>query len=142
MLHLDETIDERLEKLARAGYPNEVCGVLVGRSGSDGTTVVRAEEAANLAVERRRDRYVLDPDDFRAADEAARRDSLDIVGIWHTHPDHPAEPSPTDLERAWEGYAYLIVAVHEGRVVDRRCWQLDGDRFVECPLDLGKPATP
>jgi proteasome lid subunit RPN8/RPN11 len=124
-----------LESLAREGYPHEVCGLLVGRSGPGGTSVDRVTLAPNLAGDRRADRYVLDPDAFLAADRAARRDGLDVVGVWHTHPDHPARPSTTDREAAWPGYSYLILAVREDGVADVTAWQLEGTSFVEQPIE-------
>jgi len=130
-LRLEDAVVEAIDAVARAHYPHEACGLLVGRDIPEGTVVERSEPARNLAVDRLTDRYLLDPDDFYAADEAARRDGLDIVGVWHTHPDHPAQPSPTDLEAAWPGYSYLIVSVAERGVVERRAWRLDGDKFIE-----------
>ncbi len=99
------------------------------------TLVERITQAGNLATERRADRYRLDPDDFLEADIAARRDGLEIVGIWHTHPDHPSRPSLTDLEAAWEGYSYVIVSVGAGGVHDTRSWRLAGDEFVEQSIE-------
>jgi proteasome lid subunit RPN8/RPN11 len=117
------------------GYPHEVCGLLLGRQVNGDTWVERVTEARNLATDRLADRYALDPDDFLAADTAARRDGLDVVGIWHTHPDHPARPSRTDLEAAWEGYAYLILSVRRDGVADMRAWRLNGTAFVEQPIE-------
>ena len=134
-LRVPAGIREELTRVAREGYPHEVCGLLIGSDGEDGTAVRRITRAANLATERLADRYTLDPDDFVAADAAARRDGLEIVGIWHTHPDHPARPSRTDLEAAWEGYSYVILSVERDRVVDFTSWRLDGPRFVEQSIE-------
>lgn len=131
VLRLPGEVVSGLDALARAGYPHEVCGLLIGRATGSGVEVDRATTARNLAVDRLADRYELDPDDFRRADAAARRDGLDVVGIWHTHPDHPARPSQTDRDAAWPGYSYLIVSVGEAGVAERRAWLLDDDTFVE-----------
>ena len=130
-LRLDHAVIEAIDAAALTNYPHEACGLLVGRDTPAATVVERSAPARNLAVDRLTDRYLLDPDDFYAADQAARRDGLDIVGVWHTHPDHPAQPSPTDLEAAWPGYSYLIVSVAARGVVGRRAWRLDGDKFIE-----------
>ena len=130
-LRLDDAVVEAIDAVARADYPHEACGLLVGRDTPEVTIVERSEPARNLAVDRLTDRYLLDPDDFHAVDQAARRDGLDIVGVWHTHPDHPARPSPTDREAAWPGYSYLIVSVTGRGVVERRAWRLEGDKFIE-----------
>ena len=131
MLTLDVDLVVQLDARAVAGYPHEVCGLLVGRD-IPGTRVIhRLAPCRNLATDRLADRYELHPDDFLQADLAARRDGLDIVGVWHTHPDHPARPSTTDLESAWEGYSYVIASVTAEGVTDRRSWLLDGARFIE-----------
>ena len=124
-------LSRRLRKLAVAGHPHEVCGLLVGTVDGRASVVTRITEARNLAVERLSDRYTLDPTDFLRADAEARRDGLEILGVWHTHPDHPARPSATDLEAAWEGYTYLILSVRRGGVVDARAWTLETGSFVE-----------
>jgi proteasome lid subunit RPN8/RPN11 len=134
-LRLEEAVIEVIDAAALANYPHEACGLLVGRATRAATVVERSEPARNLAVDRLADRYLLDPDDFYAADQAARRDGLDIVGVWHTHPDHPAQPSPTDLEAAWPGLSYLIVSVAAPGVVERRAWRLDGDKFIEQEIE-------
>jgi proteasome lid subunit RPN8/RPN11 len=108
-----------------------VCGLLVGKRAGRRVEVVRAESAGNLDRDRPQDRYVLDPGDFVRIDTTAREEGLDVVGIWHSHPDHPARPSATDLERAWEGWAYVIVSVGRDGARDLRSWWLAGPEFRE-----------
>jgi proteasome lid subunit RPN8/RPN11 len=134
MLVLPTDVRRELETWIGGGYPEETCGLLVGRSDRGRTEATRAVRARNRNRERARDRYDLDPADFMAADQAARADGLEIVGVWHSHPDHPAEPSETDRAAAWEGWSYLIVEVARGRVAAVRSWRLDGPRFVEEPI--------
>lgn len=128
-----------LDDLARHGYPQEVCGLLVGRERGPATAVERITQARNLATDRLADRYNLDPEDFLTTDRAARRDGLEIVGVWHTHPDHPARPSKTDLKAAWEGYSYLILSVRKGGVADARAFRLFDGEFVEQPVEEAGP---
>ncbi len=130
-LRWSSAVRTELENLAREGYPHEVCGLLVGRFDAESIGVERITRARNLATDRLEDRYVLDPDDFLAADTAARVDGLEIVGVWHTHPDHPPTPSTTDWEAAWEGYCYVIVSVHRGEIDGVRGWELDGEGFIQ-----------
>jgi proteasome lid subunit RPN8/RPN11 len=130
-LALNPPLQRRLQGWACAGYPRECCGLLLGHAG-DG--VVRVEEivqAHNVNAERGHDRYEIDPEDFLHADALARERRLEIVGIWHTHPDHPARPSATDREQAWEGWSYLIVSVNAAGVQAMRSWRLDGHDFIE-----------
>jgi len=120
-----------LGKAAERGYPHEVCGLLIGRHGADAIHVERLAAADNLRRDRPRDRYTLDPRAFLEADRAARREGLDVVGVWHSHPDHPAEPSKTDLEEAWEGLAYVIVSVRREGAGAIRSWRLADSSFTE-----------
>jgi proteasome lid subunit RPN8/RPN11 len=125
---------EQIARVVEVSYPFEACGLMLGHADAGEVTVERILHARNLNIGRLRDRYLLDPDDFLAADRVARDAGLEIVGIWHSHPDAPARPSSTDLERAWEGYSYLIVAVTTMTVLDFRSWRLEEGRFVEEPI--------
>ena len=130
-IRIPEPLRGELETLARDGYPYEACGVLVGAAAAREVRVQRVVPARNLNEERARDRYLMDPEAVMQADQAAREAGLDIVGFWHTHPDHPALPSETDRKAAWEGYSYVIVSVSGGKVEDLRSWRLNGAGFVE-----------
>ena len=130
VLRFDAAARAELERLAAASYPVEGCGVLIGHFGAD---VVRVIAGRNLVTDRARDRYELDPGDIVAAERAARGEGLDVVGFWHTHPDHPARPSRFDTERAWPDYVYVICATTAQNVADMRAWRLqsDGGEFAE-----------
>ena len=130
-LELDATLQLRLRAWAADGYPHECCGLLLGRAGDGAVRVDEVVQARNANAERRHDRYEIDPEDFLRADARSRERGLDIVGIWHTHPDHPARPSETDRERAWAGWSYLILSVGAQGVQAMRSWRLDGRVFVE-----------
>ena len=138
-LRLPAPVLDELKRMARAGYPHEVCGLLIGGESRSSTRVDRITQAGNLSTDRLADRYTLDPDDFQAADAAARSDGLDIVGVWHTHPDHPPRPSSTDLAAAWEGYTYLILSVGREGVADPRAWRLAGPEFAEQSIEETTP---
>lgn len=111
---------------AEAAWPREACGLLIGRMGADGWQVSDARETANLNTERAADRFILDPVAYQQTDAELRGSGREIIGIWHSHPDCPARPSPTDLASAWEGFAYVIVSVYQARTADVACWALDG----------------
>ena len=128
-LRLRSGMRRRIEALAREEYPHEGCGLLVGPPGNGLASVELVTRARNLAQDRLADRYVLDPLDYLLTDELARREGLEILGIWHSHPDHPARPSSTDRDKAWPGYTYVIVEVREGEVRDLTAWHLDGTEF-------------
>jgi proteasome lid subunit RPN8/RPN11 len=130
-LHLPQSARKELEDIVYAGYPLETCGLLVGQQLNDHVEVSRVVQAQNLNKERAHDRYELAPQDFIAADTEAQKAGLEIVGVWHSHPDHPARPSETDRESAWEGWSYLILAVKHDGVHDLRSWRLASAQFVE-----------
>jgi proteasome lid subunit RPN8/RPN11 len=126
------TQSDVLEHIRRHGeetYPEECCGFLIGRLHDGENEVLSARRTGNRNVDRREDRYVIAPEDYREADRTARRAQLDIVGMYHSHPDHAARPSQTDLEQAtFPGYTYVIVSVREGTAGDLTAWTLAADR--------------
>ena len=130
-LLLPRSLERELERVVEASYPFEACGVMIGSADGQRVVVEDAFHARNLNVERARDRFLLDPEDHLAADKVARQRGLEIVGFWHSHPDHPARPSATDLEAAWEGYSYLIVSHPALGANELRSWRLHDGRFIE-----------
>ncbi len=140
------TTDSILERIRRHGadaYPEEGCGFLLGTVTDDGENRVTAlRQAENQQDERRTRRYQLTPNDYREADKAAQEQGLDVVGIYHSHPDHPARPSETDLEEAtFSGYTYVIVSVHDGTPKDLTAWTLAPDRSEFHREDIDVLAT-
>src|SRR2546429_8423165 len=101
-------------------------------------TVTEVKRARNIVVDRARDRYEIDPRDHIRIQREADAAGLDIVGYYHTHPDHPAQASRFDTERAWAGYVYLIMAVHHGTPGDANAFVAHNDRgpFHPEPLEL------
>ena len=94
------------------GFPHEVCGLLVGRPKERLITDVR--RLANIEQSQPQVRYEVDPmEDMRLRKEIYKTD-LDVLGYYHSHPNHPAQASPTDAGRAWETYVYVIVSIHDG----------------------------
>jgi proteasome lid subunit RPN8/RPN11 len=130
-------------KIRRHGaetYPHECCGALLGRdaasAGTPSAGVAPSESREILAlyplVNRRddspRNRFSVTSDDVRAAEKAAREQGLDVVGWYHSHPDHPAEPSQYDRDHAWPWYSYIIVSVANGEPQNMTSWRLCDDR--------------
>jgi len=136
-------LDEIRRALARA-YPDEGCGLLFGERDGAGRVVVQG----HLALPNRWSdgseaprRYLITPEDLRAAERAARAASFTVVGTYHSHPDAPARPSPFDVEHAWPWYRYLIVSVKRGLPDEARVWELRDDRggFTEHALEVRDP---
>jgi len=105
-------------------YPNECCGALYGREG-----VVTATYALpNTTEEGPRRRFLVRPQDYRDAETRATELNVDLLGFYHSHPDHPARPSQYDLDHAWPFFSYIIVAVRAGTSEDMTSWRLREDR--------------
>ena len=107
-------------------YPNECCGALVGRAG----VVVSAYALPNTTEEGPRRRFRVRPQDYRDAERRAAEQGADLVGFYHSHPDHPARPSQYDLDHAWPVFSYVIVSVRAGVSQDMTSWRLRDDRSV------------
>jgi proteasome lid subunit RPN8/RPN11 len=118
------------------GYPHEICGIMIGPRG--GGTVTEVKRANNIVVERAQDRYEIDPRDHIRIQREADDAGMDIVGYYHSHPDHPAQASRFDTERSWAGYVYVIVAIEGGQPVDANAFVAtnDGGPFRPEPLDI------
>ena len=139
MIHL--TIAERLmtdmDRHAVAAYPEECCGVLVGRRAMSGAgeraTVSLVIRARNIHDGSRFRRFTIAPEDLLRAHKRARQRGQEVVGYYHSHPDRAAVPSDHDRSAADPGVSHLILAVRRDRVVARRSWHLpvDGSHFEE-----------
>lgn len=118
-------------------YPEEGCGVLVGRERNGVREVVHVVPVENRREDSRARRYLISPEQLLAADRSARAAGLEVVGFFHSHPDHPPEPSSFDRENAWPWYSYLIVSVQRGSVAGQSAWRLreDRTRFDSEPIE-------
>ncbi|HEY2953740.1 MAG TPA: M67 family metallopeptidase [Candidatus Eisenbacteria bacterium] len=137
-LRLRPAEDERIRAHLTRVYPDEGCGVLLGTD-ADGAREVRGIMAfENRREDSRHNRYLIAPEQFLTAERAARAAGLDVVGFFHSHPDHPPRPSAFDLEHAWPYYSYLIVSVERGEARAARCFRLadDRSRFEEEEVEM------
>jgi proteasome lid subunit RPN8/RPN11 len=130
--------DERIRAHLGRAYPDEGCGVLLGRDGDGAREVVEIVALENRREESRHNRYLIAPEQFLLADRVARGAGLEVIGFFHSHPDHPARPSAFDLEHAWPYYSYLIVGVTRGEAMEARSWRLveDRSRFEEEKVEV------
>jgi proteasome lid subunit RPN8/RPN11 len=134
-LRLSGALADEIRHHGEAAYPAECCGALVGRVEGAAKEVLRLSPAVN----RRTDdphRYLIAPDDLRQLEREVRGAGQEIVGYYHSHPDHPARPSAFDAEHAWPWYSYLIVRVDRGRGADMASWVLDDERPLMHPESL------
>jgi proteasome lid subunit RPN8/RPN11 len=128
-----------IEAHGEAAYPNEGAGLMLGRASGEAVTVEALLPLENTrAVEEQYNRYELSPHDFLQAELEAERRGLSVVGVFHSHPDHPARPSEFDREHALPNFSYLITTVAEGKAQVTRAWWLRQDRtaFDEDVLEI------
>lgn len=127
---------ERIEQHGAAAYPNECCGILLGTAKEGRKVVVDILPLQNAREDSPRNRFLILPEDFMRSDREARNRGLDIVGFYHSHPDHPARPSEFDREHAWPWYTYLILAVADGVPGELAGWLLSDDRLRFLPEEM------
>jgi proteasome lid subunit RPN8/RPN11 len=130
MIQLREA--NRLEIAAHAerDYPYECCGLLLGGFGVDGRKLVAETYPISNAREEeaKRNRFLIRPEELMLGEKYAARKELEVLGFYHSHPDHPAVPSQYDLEHAWPVYSYIVVSVRAGQAEDLRSWEMECDR--------------
>ena len=132
-LRLTSGVHEQIREHGARGYPDEVCGALLGRESTGNGSGALREVSAVLALENRREdsrgnRFAVTPGDVLRAERAAAEQGLELVGWYHTHPDHPARPSEFDREHAWPWYSYVILGVAARVPGEMTSWRLADDR--------------
>ena len=134
-LEIAPTVRAHMLACAAEGYPQEACGILVGRSDGEARVVERLIPTANRWSERH-DRYLVDPQSVRRALAGEDAGGPHVLGFYHSHPDGPPVPTGCDRMLAWRWYYYVIVEVAAGRSARARAWQLDplGSQFTERPI--------
>jgi len=143
MLRILQTEYESLRRHGEQTYPHECCGVLLGRFDDDGAkTVTRAARCDNTRFDSLHNRYHIDPKELIRIQREGRERGEEIAGFYHSHPDHPAQWSETDLAEAhWIGCSYVITSVEEGRAAETNSFELAGTdeadkKFVEENVDV------
>lgn len=124
ILTLGADVADAVRDHGRETYPHECCGALLGADGVVAATV----PLSNTTEEGPRRRFLVRPGDYQQAEQAATAAHQELLGFYHSHPDHPAVPSQYDLDHAWPSFSYVIVSVMAGEPVDLRSWTLKEDR--------------
>jgi proteasome lid subunit RPN8/RPN11 len=117
-----------IRRHGEADYPAEACGLIGGALEGGRKVAVQLVPLTNQRPDAARNRYLIDPESFRRAERQLERDGLEVIGVYHSHPDHPATPSAFDREHAWPWLSYVIVAVERGRAGELKNWVLSEDR--------------
>ena len=120
---------------ARETFPEECCGFLLGTEG-DERRVARIERATNTSMQDRDRRYVIDPRETLTVEKELRGSGLQILGFYHSHPDHPAVPSEFDRGHAWPWYAYVILSIVDRVPGTLRAWTLEDTTATFEPVSL------
>lgn len=138
MLVIPKELTEKIKSQAAETYPEECCGVLIGCEDNDGRHVLHLYESQNIHSDNRTRRFMIGPDDFLKAQHIARGNDAEIIGFYHSHPEHAAVPSEHDREFAWPWYLYVIVSVFNGKPSSIQGWRLHDDRsgFEQIPVDI------
>jgi proteasome lid subunit RPN8/RPN11 len=125
-LTISARVDQAIRRHGEETYPHECCGALVGRR--DAVTDIVA--LPNTTEEGPRRRFLVRPSDYRLAEQRATELGGELLGFYHSHPDHPARPSQYDLDHAWPTFAYVIVSVASGKSEQMTVWFLKDDRSI------------
>ncbi|MEH2362651.1 M67 family metallopeptidase [Nostoc sp.] len=138
MIRLRQEHLQTIRTHAESTYPDECCGIILGYLANECKTVVEvmptenvwnteaaAEFPGDRTTESKSRQYAIAPEIMLKTQKEARDRSLNIIGIFHSHPDHPAIPSECDRLYGWQGYSYIIVSVQNGKAGELRSWSLD-----------------
>jgi proteasome lid subunit RPN8/RPN11 len=135
MIQLSEHHRDEIAAHGERDYPHECCGLLLGSFADGGVkTVSEVYPISNAREEQaKRNRFLIRPEELMRGERYAQAKGLEVVGFYHSHPDHPAVPSQYDLEHAWPVYSYIVVSIANGAAADLRSWEMatDRSRFAE-----------
>jgi len=121
---------------ARSTYPNECCGAMIGAIGDDGKLVREAMPLENAFAGAQATRYELRPEDLLAADKAARSRNMDLIGIYHSHPDCDAYFSETDLKNSCPWYSFVVLSIQKGELHHANSWLPNVDQTAAAKEEL------
>ena len=128
MLRLNEQLVSRIRAHGVESYPHECCGALLGRDAESDREILELLPLDNRNAESPGNRFVINSEDVRRAEQVAGARGLELVGWYHSHPDHPALPSEFDRAHAWPWYSYVIVSVEQHKPGQLSSWRLENDR--------------
>ena len=137
MIRIQSAAEQVMNEDAVKSYPDECCGFMYGAEDEDGRSVSVAIPVLNSSVENKARRFQISPKDYMTAEKYALDNDLQLLGIYHSHPDHPAEPSEHDRVAAQPWFSYIIISVVKGEVSRTRSWVLnEQSRFDEEEINL------
>ena len=128
MIRLSEKIVDEIEYHAEQTYPEECCGMMLGFSENGFHSIEEVIRIDNSQDENRRRRFFITPKQYLQAEQLAREWKMDLLGFYHSHPDHPAAPSAFDTDHALPWFSYIIVSVGHGKAAAMTAWLLNEER--------------
>jgi proteasome lid subunit RPN8/RPN11 len=139
MLEISSELLDRIHANGESAYPEEGAGFLLGEDGEPRHVISILPLPNARESEARHNRYIITPQDYLDGERQADRQKLILLGVFHSHPDHPNQPSEYDREWAQPFFSYVITSVEKGKAVASRSWRLLEDRsaFVEEPVKIG-----
>ncbi|HEY2016908.1 MAG TPA: M67 family metallopeptidase [Bryobacteraceae bacterium] len=136
MIRIEPEAWEAMVSHARQAYPNECCGAMIGSLADDGKQVRVAMPLENAFEGAQAARYELRPQDLLAADKAARERSMDLIGIYHSHPDCDAYFSKTDLENSCPWYSFVVLSIQKGEFHHANSWLPNAEQTAAAKEEL------
>ncbi len=132
-----------ISRHAEKEYPNECCGILIGKLEADKSKTIELVMSISNSREdaNKHNRFLITPDELMRGEIFARKNKMDVLGFYHSHPDHPAAPSDYDLQHAWPFYSYIITSVAKGKTENFTSWELENDRTKFNPETIIKGDT-
>jgi proteasome lid subunit RPN8/RPN11 len=132
MIRFDDSVRVKMEKHAVTDFPDECCGFLFGREDPDGLrTVSVLKEVVNAKAGDKRRRFEITPKDYVQAENFSLENDLLFLGVYHSHPNHPAIPSEHDRVAAQPYFSYVIISVMQGEIDHTRSWRLNDESIFE-----------
>jgi proteasome lid subunit RPN8/RPN11 len=123
-------------------YPHECCGLLLGNFAGSLKAIAEVYPISNAREEQaKRNRFLIRPEELMRGERYAQQQGLEVVGFYHSHPDHPAVPSAYDLDHAWPVFSYIVVSIIAGAARELRSWEMEPDRsrFNEEEISTAPP---
>ena len=143
MIRLSEKIVDEIEIHAEQTYPEECCGMMLGYSDTNIHVVESVIPIDNSQGDNRKRRFLITPEQYRHAEQLADKGNRELLGFYHSHPDHPAAPSAFDTDHALPWFSYIIVSVEKGKAAAMTAWLLNEERtqFAERMIMVGPSST-
>lgn len=139
LVELPAVADHEIRAHGRTAYPEEACGILLGplpKGSGQARQVARVQAVPNRKGEDRGHRFLIPAQELREAERSALQEGYEVLGFYHSHPDHPARPSAFDRDHAWPWYAYLVLRVQSGVPQELNAFELEPEARVFQPRGL------